>query len=90
MSHRVRDLCLGILLSLAAQSAIADSVTLPASRDNTLYEDASGALSNGAGEWLFVGRTAIDRLQRAVLAFDLAAALPDEDGFEAGDTDAWN
>lgn len=36
-------------LALAAGGVRADSVDLPASRDNTLYQDASGSLSNGQG-----------------------------------------
>jgi spore coat protein A len=56
-----------------------DVVTLPASQDNTLYEDASGALSNGAGERLFAGRvgaTTGGSVRRAVIAFDVAGSIP--------------
>ena len=48
-------------------------------RDNTLYQDATGALSNGVGEYLFAGRTgafAEEKLRRALLAFDIAANVP--------------
>ena len=31
------------------------SVTLPAQQDNSLFEHPDGALSNGAGDYLFVG-----------------------------------
>ncbi|MGH9869645.1 MAG: DNRLRE domain-containing protein [Candidatus Polarisedimenticolia bacterium] len=54
----------------------ADVITLPASRDNTLFESATGALSNGAGEFLFAGKTAIPQTRRALIAFDVAAAVP--------------
>ena len=53
----------------------AESESLPASRDSTLYEDDEGELSNGAGPYLFAGRTgenADTLLRRAVLAFDLS------------------
>ena len=54
-------------------------VSLPAAKDNTLYETADGGLSNGAGQWLFAGRTgsqAATRIHRALLAFDVASAIP--------------
>lgn len=54
------------------------TVVLPASRDNTLYESATGALSNGRGEYLFAGRTnqASDSLRRALVLFDLSSIPP--------------
>ena len=65
-------------LLLAGRPALADVVTVPASRDNTLIEDPSGALSNGAGPSLFAGRTAQPRnsIRRAVIAFDIAGTIP--------------
>jgi spore coat protein A len=71
---------LAVLLALfvlaAPRAATATVVTLPASRDNTLYENATGATSNGAGEYLFTGRTKDGPIRRAVIAFDVAAAIP--------------
>lgn len=55
---------------------MADTVTLEPSRDNTLYETADGSLSNGAGQHVFTGTTATGDIRRAVLAFDVAAAIP--------------
>jgi hypothetical protein len=56
------------------------SVSLSADRDNTLYEDAAGALSNGAGEFLFAGTTSTTNqglLRRALIRFDIAgSAIP--------------
>jgi len=55
------------------------SVTLSPTRDNTLYETLTGDRSNGAGPFLFVGRTGLNAgqvLRRAAIAFDVAAALP--------------
>ncbi len=56
----------------------ADTVTLPSDRDNTLYESATGALSNGAGPTLFSGRTnqATNSRRRGLLHFDVASAVP--------------
>lgn len=52
------------------------SVTLEALADNTLYEDPSGNLSNGAGAHLFAGLNAFGLIRRAVLAFDVASVVP--------------
>lgn len=47
-------------------------------RDNTLYQDPTGALSNGSGEHLFASRTlqGINDLRRCVVAFDVASVIP--------------
>ena len=69
---------LGFTALLIAPPAWADSVTLNPSKDNSLYQDATGQLSNGAGEFLFAGRTAqgSNFLRRALLAFDVAGNVP--------------
>ena len=46
------------------------------SKDNTLYESSSGALTNGAGETLFFGLTNGSLIRRALLAFDVAGSVP--------------
>jgi hypothetical protein len=51
-------------------------VTRAPIRDNTLIEDAQGALSNGAGPGLFCGRISLGGIRRALIAFDPAGALP--------------
>jgi hypothetical protein len=72
----------GILAGVAAGAAVgwageasAAVVTLQAGKDNTLIQNATGALSNGAGSGLFVGRTgqATDSIRRALVAFDLSS-----------------
>ena len=70
---RVRALLIvsGAALLLAAGTARADSVTLVPAQDNTLYQE-SGALSNGVGTALFVGRVNNGLRRRALLRFDLA------------------
>jgi spore coat protein A len=81
-----RIVCAAALL-LAADLARADTVSLPALQDNTLYEpitkDGLQDRSNGAGETMFTGRTkdALDAggqvaARRAVIAFDIAGAIP--------------
>jgi hypothetical protein len=69
-----------LALALAPVSAArADSVDIVSDRDNTLYQDALGSTSNGAGVYFFVGKTnQADgvNLRRGVLHFDVAAAIP--------------
>ena len=58
-----------------AQTRASTTITLNPSKDNTLIENGSGALSNGAGQNIYVGR--INRssgsIRRAVLAFDVSS-----------------
>jgi hypothetical protein len=65
-----------LVLAVFASSVSAAVIELQPVRDNTLYEDTAGAVSNGAGDSLFVGANnqGIDR--RALLAFDVAGSLP--------------
>ena len=54
-------------------------VTIPPTKDNTLYENGTGAFSNGAGETLFAGvtgPTGSNSIRRAVLSFDIAGDVP--------------
>jgi hypothetical protein len=67
---------LATLAVAAGTAARADEATLGPARDNTLYEHADGALSNGAGVHLFAGAINTGSLRRGVLAFDVAAAVP--------------
>lgn len=57
----------------AAGSAFAESITLGAAKDNTLFEDPTGSLSNGAGSYLFAGTTGQDAKRRGLIAFDVSA-----------------
>lgn len=59
-----------------ASGTIPISITLTSSRDNTLYESATGNISNGAGDYLFAGQTNQSAIRRGVLAFDLTNKLP--------------
>lgn len=51
----------------------ADTATLTAAKDNTLYQDDFGFLSNGRGIYIFAGATNGGLLRRAVLAFDFSS-----------------
>ncbi len=66
-----------VLTSLALGTAAhADVVTLTPSKDNTLYENASGALSNGLGPEFYVARANSGFLRRGLVAFDLVGSVP--------------
>jgi hypothetical protein len=65
---------LATLLAVAT-SALADQVTLTPTKDNTIYSE-SNTLSNGAGIGLFAGMTKQGSTRRALLAFDVAGAVP--------------
>ncbi|GJM44588.1 MAG: hypothetical protein DHS20C21_14300 [Gemmatimonadota bacterium] len=54
------------------EPAAPDTVTYSADRDNTLYEHPGGVLSNGAGSFIFAGKSAGDQVRRALLRFDLS------------------
>lgn len=60
--------------TLAAQPQ--QQATVVATKDNTLYEDPNGALSNGAGTRVFSGNTAGLEKRRALVAFDLTGQVP--------------
>jgi len=64
------------LLAFSHTELRADVAELPAMQDTTLYEDVNGRLGNGAGQYLFIGRTwdenGVDKLlRRALVKFDL-------------------
>ncbi|HSE13399.1 MAG TPA: multicopper oxidase domain-containing protein, partial [Rudaea sp.] len=66
------------LALLVVGNACANSVDIQASKDNTLYQSATGAISNGVGAHMFVGRTnqVSDSIRRGLVAFDVAANVP--------------
>jgi len=64
------------LVAAPLRPALADVVTLPAVRDNTLIEDPAGAKSSGSGPAIFVGRNSGGTRRRGVLAFDVASSVP--------------
>ncbi|MFN2376350.1 MAG: multicopper oxidase domain-containing protein [Candidatus Binatia bacterium] len=63
------------LLLVASSDVRAETVNLAASKDTTIFSE-SGTLSNGAGSWFFAGETNDATLRRALIAFDIAAAIP--------------
>lgn len=75
----ISALSCGLLASFALVAtsvpSSAGTVTIAPDKDNTIFSE-SGATSNGAGEYLFTGRTAQGALRRALLHFDVASAVP--------------
>ena len=69
---------LSLVAGVLAAAASAETVIVPCAADNTLIESATGAASNGVGPGVFVGRTSqsTGSRRRALLRFDVAAALP--------------
>jgi hypothetical protein len=67
----------GLLVLIPALSAVGEVVTLTSIKDNTLYEDPTGATSNGSGTHLFAGETLGGSLRRGLIEFDVAGAVPE-------------
>jgi len=71
----MRSLLLFCLIAVAVPCpAGAEVVSVPAARDNTLFED--GDASNGSGPALFAGNNGHGLARRAVLGFDIAGHVP--------------
>jgi len=74
LCRAVTVLALGVTLTAQTQ------VTISPSKDNTLYEDSSGGLSNGAGTRFFAGTTGSitnpSLKRRGVIAFNVKKQIP--------------
>jgi hypothetical protein len=60
-------------MAVSSVGALGDTATLTPVKDNTLYQDDFGALSNGKGIYVFAGATNGGLLRRAVVAFDVSS-----------------
>jgi hypothetical protein len=69
----------GVAVAALATQAEAAEVSVTSAKDNTLYADPEGDVSNGDGEYFFVGRSGpfSGNPRRGILAFELAGLLPD-------------
>ena len=72
----MKALPFALFAGLLACPAMAQTVTLTAAKDNTLFQNTSGSLSNGAGPYLYSGATQGGNIRRAVMQFDVASAVP--------------
>jgi hypothetical protein len=72
-------LSLALLAAGFLPSARGATVSIPPSKDATLFEQGSGTLANGQGQFLFAGRvgpTGAGAIRRTLLEFDVAGAIP--------------
>ncbi len=77
MTLRYVSFLVALLMLTGVGTATAqNSVDLDPVKDNTLFEDDNGGLSNGVGIHLFAGVTNRGDIRRALLAFDVAGNLP--------------
>ena len=65
-----------IAVASVPSTALAGFLATSASRDATIYS-GSASTANGAGQYLFAGRTASGALRRALLHFDLSSIPSD-------------
>lgn len=65
-----------VLVALATTLTGQTTVTVPCNLDNTLFQSATGTLSDGKGTGCFAGVTAMGRLRRALVRFNVAASVP--------------
>lgn len=78
---RLASVLFCIVLVLAGVTSVVRgqevAVALGADRDNTLYQDTLGQLSNGAGQYMFAGFTSRGfGERRALVRFNVAGAVP--------------
>jgi len=69
-------LCVAAAVFSVGAVTLADTVTLQAAKDNTLYQDDLGLVSNGAGSYFFAGVTGQGETRRGLIAFDLSSIPP--------------
>jgi hypothetical protein len=74
---RCKVLAALLVFGALSDAALADTVSLLPSKDNTLYEDTAGNLSNGQGVFLYTGMTGGNGLRRGLIAFDLSSIPSD-------------
>jgi hypothetical protein len=61
------------VVAVVSSAASAQTASIVASRDNTLYQTTSGNTSNGAGDGIFSGRNRGGTIRRGLVYFDLSA-----------------
>ena len=62
-----------LFIALMRGVTFADTAVLFPLKDNTLYLDPAGQVSNGQGIYMFAGMTQANSLRRGLVAFDLAS-----------------
>jgi hypothetical protein len=74
MKREIRIGVVAAAIGLWSNAASAElTLTLDPSKDNSLYQSSLGSVSNGAGDYLFVGKTfRTGQLRRGAIAFDFS------------------
>jgi hypothetical protein len=70
----MKKIVYGVIIVIVSFSLVGfcqSMVQISADKDNTLYEDPNGSLSNGAGDYFFAGKTGSGFIRRALLKFDI-------------------
>ncbi|MEP7231621.1 MAG: DNRLRE domain-containing protein [Ginsengibacter sp.] len=67
---------LGSLIGCTKSKVTMTSVSMTSVTDATLYENSTGALSNGAGQGMFAGTKGAGNAVRGLVAFDVAGKVP--------------
>jgi hypothetical protein len=62
-------------LEALEERAMPTTITIGASKDNTLYQSTAGDISNGAGSYFIAGETNGGLIRRGVIAFDIAGNI---------------
>jgi hypothetical protein len=70
-------IALGCLMLGSLMGCTKSQATMTSVKDATLYEDATGARSNGAGQHMFAGTKGAGNSMRALVAFDVAGKVPE-------------
>lgn len=80
MIHMTKTSIVTVVFLLIASTTHAGTVTINAQQDNTLYESATGSLSNAQGSAMFAGRTSqpSNSIRRALISFDITSAIPSD------------
>jgi len=68
--------CLALAVATASPLASAETASIAASKDNTLYESVSGSVSNGSGQYFFAGESDDGDLKRGAIAFAISDSIP--------------
>ncbi len=66
------------VLAVCGCAAVSEaaSVSIPALADATLYQNGTGNVANGGGDYFFVGTNSQLIARRTLISFDVAAAVP--------------
>ncbi len=70
---KVLAIAVAVIFVLLPNKSCGVTIPIGASKDNSLYQDPFGALSNGSGPTFFAGATGGGGIRRGLIEFDLSA-----------------